>query len=218
MSSGGVKKASCFDLESGFPGVGFAPEGSYFSPLSLKVRFLRIFEGSKKASRFDLESGFPRVGFAPEGLYFGPLSLKVCFLQSSGWSPKHKTFSLGPVQRFSGSGTGSGTGSGPGSAVQRFSGSAVQFLNRKAGSAVQRFGPVQKTRSVPVQPFRFAGSCHKAASLQRKERCFPRLGTVVSMWATVFATLGGVCKYGHDVFNMGSSEKICATLEQVVQR
>ena len=124
--------------------------------MALKVRFFfRVLKGPKKASRFDLESGFPGVGFAPEGSYFGPLALKVRFLRSSGWSPKHKTLSLGPVQRFSGSGTGSGTGSGPGSAVQRFTGSVSEPQSRFSGSAVRpgSENPIRSGSTVPVRRF-----------------------------------------------------------------
>ena len=58
-----------------FPRVGFAPEGSYFGPLTSKVRFVE----SPGGHFLDLGSGFSGVGLAPEGLYFCHVASKVHF-------------------------------------------------------------------------------------------------------------------------------------------
>ena len=154
------KSTPCFfDLGSGFLGVGFPPEGSYFGPLALKICFLQSVDGSKKASRFDLESGFPGVGFAPEGSYFSRLALKACFLRSFEGSKKASRFDLElgfPGVGFAPEGSYFGPLAlkvcffaefwmvpktqdfqpRPGSAVQRF---RNRFRTWFSGSAVHRF-------------------------------------------------------------------------------
>ena len=73
------RKTSLLDLGSGFPGVGFAPEGSYVGPLALKVRFLTSFEGSKKRKPFRPRIWVSRGQFCPRGFVFRPFGSESTF-------------------------------------------------------------------------------------------------------------------------------------------